>query len=257
MDDGRLTLRLEPKSPRLSLEVVAQSLAAFGAILSNLQQEQDPGEKTVWLVDDLKLDSVTATVIPSSARGVETARLAMDGLGCLEEPGIVPEFFPDACIRAILRLYDLTARSDTKVSVAGLGRQVLLTQRLTEPVREALNRGSWEAWGSVEGRLEMVTVHDKLACSIYADVSGERVVCTFRPDQQQRVIEAFDRRIIATGLVRYDARGKTISIRLEAIEVFPPDERLPSVEKMAGMAPDITGGLPSPEYVRGLRDEQH
>ena len=45
-----------------------------------------------------------------------------------------------------------------------------------------------------------------------------------------------------------------ISITVERFEINPPEQELPTLASLRGLAPDLTGGLSSEEYIRQLRD---
>lgn len=84
------------------------------------------------------------------------------------------------------------------------------------------------------------------------------VKCYFKDDIVSDLIGALDRFIAVRGdcFYREDAKqGMPYKIMVNSIEVLPKSEDLPDWDDIAGIAPDLTGGLSSEEYVRRQRDE--
>ena len=69
------------------------------------------------------------------------------------------------------------------------------------------------------------------------------------------------KRIRVKGLATFH-RGETFPFSLEVhrshfsdVDVFPPESEFPSLDDFCGMFPDVTGDLPSEEWVNNLRME--
>lgn len=131
-----------------------------------------------------------------------------------------------------------------------------LNRKVREVADKLLREEEWEAWGSVEGYLQMVSIRHSPVCSIYDSLTDHRIECRYPDDMFSQVKEALGKRVLASGDLRHDRRGYVRSIRLHSLVAFPDDNELPTVESTAGIAPGITGGLSVTEYVRRLRDEQ-
>jgi hypothetical protein len=115
-----------------------------------------------------------------------------------------------------------------------------------------------KAFGSIEGRIELVSIHrSRRRFNLYHAITNKSIRCNL-PEQLADVVfqAAQDRsRVIVSGLISYNAKGETISVAVnKPIRCLRLEHELPSPEKMLGIAPDITGDLSTEDYVRSLRD---
>lgn len=63
------------------------------------------------------------------------------------------------------------------------------------------------------------------------------------------------REVRAKGKLTYRSRENFPAyIQVQELEILPPDEDLPSIMEIKGIAPNLTGGKSSEEFIRGLRD---
>jgi hypothetical protein len=72
---------------------------------------------------------------------------------------------------------------------------------------------------------------------------------------KSEAIAVIDKYVTVFGTIKY--RHKSIypyEIDVDYIESPPPTETLPNLSELKGMAPDLTQGLSSEEYVRKKRD---
>lgn len=90
-------------------------------------------------------------------------------------------------------------------------------------------------FGTVEGRLEAVNVHGgRRQFVIYDDLTGERIECHFGHRIATDEIKV-DRRVAVTGEIRSRENGEIVSVIAERIEVFPPDDELPTSDEVLGI----------------------
>ena len=112
--------------------------------------------------------------------------------------------------------------------------------------------------GTIEGHLRQLESlagpKDKIV--IEDDLTGEKILCYFRgAELEQRVREAWKQRVGVSGEITVDRQsGRPQSVEVEEIVVLRQRAELPQMEDLHGI--DITGGLDSAEYIRGLRDAE-
>ncbi len=130
-----------------------------------------------------------------------------------------------------------------------------VTPAIDEAIDEILER-SLTSHGSVSGLLERVNLHNKREFFIYPPIPDRNVKCLFAHDQFDDVRMALGRQVTVYGELSYEP-GQVLpyKARVARIERHPPDEELPSLSSLRGIAPDCTGELDSVEFVRRLRDE--
>ena len=90
------------------------------------------------------------------------------------------------------------------------------------------------ALGSLEGRIEALTVHGAVAFSIYDSTVNRLTPCECSRETLDLAITHFDKRVSVRGEIRFNARGEVASMKAD--EVHPLG----------------TGPLPQPKDIRGL-----
>ncbi len=226
-------------------------------ILGGLARSVDPRERVDWRVSSVVFGSPLQLTIRGEARHdprvIGTIVEAyMEGIAGLETKEAIPELWrPEDALKA-KAIAASRNRSDVGwIAYRANGNRAEPTQRLAAHVDAVLREA--EDKGVFEGRLEVLSVHEGRSFNIYDDLTGRRVECRFKPDQLERAKQALDHRVSIYGTGRYDQAGQIKSVAVETIDLLPDAPQLADI----GDAPpiDITGGVESSEYVRGLRDE--
>ena len=110
--------------------------------------------------------------------------------------------------------------------------------------------------GEVVGTLEVLNLHNKMRFEIYPTSSAPKVVCNFASDLKSEVIAAIDRYVRVHGVLRFKRWAiHPHAVDVQRIEAFPPEDDLPTLDALKGIAPDLTGGELPENFLRRLRDE--
>lgn len=111
--------------------------------------------------------------------------------------------------------------------------------------------------GTASGILEYLNIHgNKNVFNIYPTAGARQVKCHFPPPLKPKVIQAVDRYVNVIGKLRYKKRDNfPYSMDVEELEISPPENELPTLFDLLGMAPNATGELSSEEFIRKIRDE--
>jgi hypothetical protein len=131
---------------------------------------------------------------------------------------------------------------------------------LDKPFRENLEiflAPDRQCYGSVEGVLEAINLHNKNEFSIFPTIGPRKILCTFTRDLRKQAIEGIEKMVLVSGIMSYRYKEKypyKIAVK-EPIRVYPPEEELPHLADLRGIAPDATGDLSSEEFVGKIRDE--
>lgn len=112
--------------------------------------------------------------------------------------------------------------------------------------------------GSICGMLEYINIHqDKNVFRIYPDVGPTKITCHFPEELTKTAIEAIGKYVEVKGELKFKAISKyPHEIIVKEIDIFPPEEDLPTLYDLRGIAPDLTEGLSSEQFVRKIRDAQ-
>jgi hypothetical protein len=109
--------------------------------------------------------------------------------------------------------------------------------------------------GTISGTLEKLNLHNTERFDIFPPIGAKQVACDFKPSLKQEVIKAVDQYVRVAGKLRYKRLDNfPYAINVESIEVLPPENDLPSLFDVKGMAPNLTGGKSTGEFLEGIRD---
>lgn len=109
--------------------------------------------------------------------------------------------------------------------------------------------------GSICGTLEKLNLHNTTRFDIFPPIGPKQVVCDFGPSLRTDVIKAVDQYVRVSGKLRYKRlENFPYAINVERIEPLPPDNELPTLFDIKGMAPDLTAGKGISEFLEEIRD---
>jgi hypothetical protein len=246
--DGARLLRLELEpAARLTLgqlsrieEIVAALIREVGGAVV----DGDP-DSVRWYVESItsaspirfELRPEPATDAVAYSKMPEVVHAVAGGLAQLELHAERPPFFTDRALERAADLVDQLGRGLPAIRVGNATAPVPLTARLKANVTEVLGERRFvESFGTVEGRLETVSVHDRRYFNVYDELTGERIECHFGGDlTPSDVGRAVGRRVAVTGLIRSRTTGEIVSVQAEDLYVFPDPENLPSADDVLGI----------------------
>src|SRR5215216_3996943 len=112
------------------------------------------------------------------------------------------------------------------------------------------------AKGSLYGMLEWLNLHRNInRFHIYPTIGPTKVDCDFQPELKPKVIKAIDQYVRVTGDLRYKHLEKfPYAMDVANIEIMPPENELPTLFDLKGIAPQATGDMSAADFIRSLRD---
>jgi hypothetical protein len=113
-------------------------------------------------------------------------------------------------------------------------------------------------YASVEGVLELIAHRSgALRVGIREHNTGRYVRCTL-PEKEWlgrlRDLSLFSRRVVVDGRVAYDEEGRPLSIT-DVTDITPRRAGKP-IREFKGAVPDLTGGLPTEEFIARIRGDE-
>ena len=91
--------------------------------------------------------------------------------------------------------------------------------------------------GSLTGKLLAVNLHNTTRFEIYPPAGPTKVACSFSSGLKPRVIQGLDRNVRVIGRLRYKHWAPyPHAITAEDIEIFPPNDVLPTLTSLRGLA---------------------
>jgi hypothetical protein len=235
--ESEITLELD--EAEITVGEFTNALDHFLGLVREVSKAVDRDSSRDWV---LKVYPGSAGVGLSTKPGQSAAQLQavrtaiLDGLVALED-GIRPRIFSDKAIehaRAISRVFEKRHRPVSSVRVwSGSTKSMAVKKEIAVEAGKLLDP-VFEDFGSVEGKLDVVSAHGKLECTIYDSLGDRAIKCDIREDLVSFAIEAFRRRVEVFGRVHYRQDGMAVKVIADRIVKFPEKHEIPSVDEMRG-----------------------
>ena len=109
--------------------------------------------------------------------------------------------------------------------------------------------------GSVEGRLETISIHGRRPRFIVYDaLTRKAITCKFHTEPWlDKVKDALGHRVNASGEVHYNIKGEPLRVELQGLRILREKHELPTTARLSGSAPHLTGDETTDEYLRRVR----
>jgi hypothetical protein len=255
-----LTIRVEGRGENVPAGAFVDAVQKTLILLRDLDARISESASTVatWEIVRVSMRSPLAlTVAPTLSDSEEDTserviRAYLQGMREIESSPVTPPYFSEQTLR--------TARDLVSLIGNGLSRLVFSAPNET-PVSPTLHsaanidaviehRGLHE-FIAIEGKLDTVSTHNYDHFFIWESVTNNRVQCRATPEQLEQAKAALRKRVQVYGRARY-VHGKPTSMEVEAIRVLREMHELPQPKDIGKV--DITGGMSSEDYIRGIRD---
>lgn len=242
VDAYRLSLSLD--GPAVAWDVFVRAARSWNVLLRSVDREVASGGQpnVTWEIESItKASPLSIELIAGPARAevepetvMRTVKALADGLKTIQSGARRPAYFSDRALESAKELAELHDKNLTFIKVRNGRATIDVTKRLSVNVDELIGPKT-SSQGTVEGTLEVISIHGQHRFSIYEPLTGHSVACHFRPDQLEEVKGAFGRRVAVRGEIFSSASGKRLSVRVENFEAFPSEDDLPSIERMIGI----------------------
>lgn len=135
------------------------------------------------------------------------------------------------------------------------GSTFVLTEHFAKRIDEHLAEQE-QCFSTLEGMLEKLNVHRQAnVFTIYSTVGPAHVTCHFPPPLVDKAISAVKRRVAVSGIAKYrkfDAYPHHVDVT--QLEIYAPEDQLPTFNDLRGIAPDATGKQASEQFIREFRN---
>src|SRR2546426_2220567 len=230
---------------QVTLQRLGQALDAWTDFLREVGREVvgSPARDSVrYVITEAKGGSITLGVRPQPARRdvpaammPRIAKVVTAGIRSLEKSAKRPKYFSDLALERLRDLARITGPEIPAVKIGnGTGGELRLSSRVTEHIEAAL-APEVESIGTVEGNLEGLIIHGKRRFLIFDHLTGRQVTCYFTERVEwETVLKAFGKRVAVSGFLHSRRSGEKVSIQVNRLYVFPPDDELPRAEAVRG-----------------------
>ncbi len=219
-----------------------------------------------WRVVDLRHESPATVVledVPVRRKGnaqtipPRVVERFVHDLGEIRAGHAIPRKERDlALLESYRDVAGLVDRNVQTLTITGAKRTVKITPKFKDNLERIIGPDE-SAQGSISGVLEAINLHNALKFQIYPVVGASRVLCHFAEAQKAQVIAGLDKYVRVTGRVLYKSWSQhPHAVHVDQVEIFPPDDELPTLHSLRGTAPDATSGVPADVFIRERRDAE-
>lgn len=255
------TIILGGQDGRVSAEALKMQLQNALEMLRNLESEfVASGTVVLWEIVRVQMRSpLKVTLSPKiqgrsgRSMGRKIVKAAIDGIDRIEQEATAPPHFNENALKAAKAMAHSAEKEGIKLTLQSSDgkKQVSLTNQIVKHVDEVvLKARRYKDFLTIEGKLEVVSVHDHPSVYIWEHLTGHQIECLVNAENIKEYSQLLNRRVAVRGLVRY-RNDIPSAIEVEDIEAMPEEHELPSLKDIGPI--DITDGLPSEDHVRRMR----
>ncbi len=261
MPNLRFILRGEGKDDDLvDASDFSSFLRALLACLGALEEETAAQAPVEYRITGLEIGSAAIELEPISTGDLNKSAEAVSesfsrGFAALQNDGLLRSGFTR---KTQSRFLDLTKplRHATRAIEFGVegGQPVRITR--ASPIRALPEvKVTAVSQGSVKGAVDALNVHSQPLFYVYPKSGPKRVRCSFPVELLDDLREAIKRNTTVYGLMEFQGGSPfPTELKVERVEVHPPDSELPRLASLWGTDPRIASGRPATEFVQALRD---
>lgn len=237
-------LILEIDGPQVTASKFRRGINAFLDIIDEVVKEMSGSKRTIrWIISvnpgslqvALKAQSVSRRLPPSQIPNV--LQTIQRGLRTIEKGAKKPPHFNDTALMKARELASIANGKGAQVDSIKVRRSEQVERVTTKTLAhvDTVFGTASTAWGSVEGRLSIISERGGLNITVYDDVSEKYIRCHVPEKILAEVLAAYRKRVSVSGVIRYYPNGDIKDITVEDFEPFPAPETLPDFEDLFGM----------------------
>lgn len=220
---ARLDLRIEGPPGAIALTVLARALTNSASILSDLGRAVTHTRgKVTWYVEELRTASADVTLVSEPTSDVDEAgleriaRAYVNGMRLIQSGESLPAYMSERSLRRVQEIAQPLGQGAEAFSATvlanGHSESVTVTHEAAANLRILMSPRT-RALGSVTGRLEAVTLHQRLPkFYVYDDVGNRPVGCHFPESHLETVTAVLGKHVRVTGVVVRNAKGQAMSV---------------------------------------------
>lgn len=245
MPEEKITLNID--GPKVTASKLLKGMQAFYALLIQVTDSVSHKKNSIQWLAAVKSGSNLLELMPTTSKDIDDATLAQIDIALIKgikmlEDGIEdrPAYFSDEALEAakeLSRILDTKSGTINTVEIRTPRASKRLSTQSAASVDKILG-GKYEAIGSVEGNLEMISQRNEFHCNVWDALTDKRVRCYLdiqNPVVKKKVFDAFGKRVAVYGRVRYRKDGTPESIAVSDIRIFKNPNELPPIDEYKGL----------------------
>lgn len=255
------------REDRVALRTFVRAADSLTELLTQIAADRPERVRVDWFVRKLRTGSAVVEVegvaavaeadeIVREAAGAEDAardvvRRAVDAVETLENGGDVRLLLSYPAIEKVRTLTGLLRDGAGGIVIRALGREIPLTVESAIRANALLDR-KYRSFGSVEGTIETLSVHQKRPYfNVFHALDGYAIKCRTDTATMTEAKASLGARVRVSGEImrRYDGRAETVEV--SEIRVLRAREELPQPGQIRGILADGADGRQAIDGLRG------
>jgi hypothetical protein len=257
---AHLRFEIKGKPGSITLRAFQTAVESWMGILNDLDAgiSGQKGGSLDWVVTDLSMGSLALEIesrsrMPGKDYGPRVVRANIEGMEVIENEEKMPPYLTESGMKKAQRMVNLIGRQGTTgFLIANTKEKAELSIQSKNNVKSIL-KPRYQSIGSVEGRLETISLHRSNRLVIYESLTNKAVSCIFKEDKLPEVKALLGHRVNVFGTIYRNKKGDALSVEVKELRKLREVEEIPSFEKLLGIDPDFTGELTTADYLRSVR----
>ena len=166
-------------------------------------------------------------------------------MATLTDRGERSKFLSDSALGRVEKIARTTPRIGASVIYIDTQQEVEQTAAITEKTLTQvldLTAVKSRSFGTVAGELGSISIRKGNEFRVWDEDTNKPVRCDFPTRDEAKIKDLLRKRVMVTGTVSSNRYGMPISVNVESVDGANVGD-LPTIEEMAGLVPDFTGGL--------------
>jgi hypothetical protein len=235
-------IEIKLDGPKLTPEKFIKAIQSFFALVEGVSRNVAGGKsETEWKVE-VASGSAIVRATSDTPNADKTITAVTRGVHSLKSgvQSTPPWFTKDEvrAARALAEIADGTAVKSVQIKNGEAPEE--LSETVVKTADAILLSERSIAYGSIEGKLDTVSTRDGFKCSVLEPNYHRPVTCSFsKRELEKEAYNAFDKRVLISGMIRYGKEGYPTSIDADVLRVFPDESELPTLEEIQAIYKEI------------------
>lgn len=223
------------------------------AILNEIDREVSGSQSVIWSIAALRSTSAVMEAAPilvheeTPDNRDRIVAAFVQGMQKIETQPVRPDYFSNEALIKAKHLVGILNENINRIVIRGtvdgrLSDHIQITQRVAAHVDKLIGVRP-VSLGSVEGILELISIHGGTYFNIYDQLTKRRVKCVCDRDILNELTDYrnLGRRLLVYGEIQEDISGQPISIKVGKYRFLRDRQELPQGEHLRGILANLPG----------------
>lgn len=241
--EKKLSMKFDPD--KILVGQFIAGIRSFFDVINDVTKDITKGERIIRWNVSVEQGSTIISAIPELLKGNpeiidEVITTIGDGMKNIQKHSVQPRHYTLKALTGVRNIAKLVSSDDGGIEKIGIrfnGEWNYLTHEAVAHVDE-LCKIDFKDWGSIEGKLEMITQRNHFLCEVYDAITDCGVRCNLTEEIMDKIKYSFGKRVIVYGLIKYRKGGNAISIDVKTFRTFREKGEIPKANDVLGILKD-------------------